>query len=150
MNQPQQQPFGQQQPLGTPVKAGEVLGPEQSALIELIAIIQRADAEVYDSFKRGCGAAIKAGRALIEAKKQCGRGGWEDFVAGRLHYPMRKVQRYMALARWEIRLEKQRLEGKPTLVSSLSSLPQRQALKLLNGAKRRRRMVKKSDAGVAS
>lgn len=122
-----------------PPQRAEVLGTSQKSLPDLAADIQTAHADVARAFGSGIASAIRAGKALREAKRQCRHGEWEDFVASHCHISMRMAARYMQLARHEDRIG-QMLEGKsPNVTGTRVSISQRSALKLLTTKKRKRR-----------
>src|SRR5262245_10343385 len=131
----------------TPAPAVQVFPPSQRSLPELAGEIMKAHADVMSALGYGAAAAIRAGKALLDAKallkKQRGHGLWQDYIAVECRLGMRTAQIYMYLAKHEDQL-RQLLAVKTNGTAILSK---GQALRLLSAArKKRRRVAKKAPA----
>src|SRR5262245_31903374 len=82
--------------------------PTEPSLSDLTARIRAGHSDAEAAVPYGADAYIRAGHALIAAKKQLhdqrGHGHWQDYVAFECGLTMRVAQRYMYLAKREDKL----------------------------------------------
>lgn len=97
--------------------------PKPATTLSSLAAGIRADVErVRTSLASGMAAALDAGHKLIEAKKQCGHGRWEDWLIKNCQLSQSTAARYMRLAK--------RFPRGANL-SSVTDLPMHQVLLLI-------------------
>ncbi len=132
-----------------PPAASTALVPTETSkrsLADLSVEIQRAHGDAIGGLRTGAAAAIRAGKALAEAKKKVPHGFWEDYVALECRLSKRTAQTYMSLARREGELD-QLLDGK---APETAFLTQAQALKLLGSAATRKKQKRSLKARQSS
>lgn len=110
----------------------------EPSLSDLTAMIQNSHQEAMGAFARGAYFAIRAGHALIAAKKKCGHGLWEDYVTVDCRLTKKTAQNYMKMAKQEAKLAELVADKR----NGISSLSQNAALKLLSMASPKRRRGK--------
>jgi hypothetical protein len=93
---------------------------------DLVARIRDAHVSVVSALNGAIDNAVRAGKLLIEAKKQTPHGQWSQFLE-RCDVGARQSQRYMKLA--------ELVEANPTLKSDLTGLTIEQAIKCLSPPK---------------